>query len=166
MPILIAGFGNLLLGDDGFGVEVVKNLASVGLPSHVQTVDVGIGGMEMLLQLKNGFEEIIVVDAVRRGQAPGTFYLFNPKEEELNLEKTETINPHVAEPVAAMRMAKQLGILPAKVTIVGCEPESCTLGIGLSAAVRATVNQAVAKILELIKQSEKCPLFFSPIQQG
>jgi hydrogenase maturation protease len=163
MAVMIAGFGNLLLGDDGFGVEVIKKLTSTALPSHVQTIDVGIGGMEMVLRLKNGFDEIIVVDAARRGQAPGTLYVFSPKEEELNLDKNEAINPHVAEPAAALRMAKKLGILPQKITVVGCEPESCALGIGLSASVKAVLSEAVTTILELVDQKEKHPpLFCSP----
>ena len=153
MAILIAGFGNLLLGDDGFGVEVIKNLNSTALPSHVQTIDVGIGGMEMVLRLKNGFDEMIVVDAVRRGKAPGTLYVFSPSEQELDLGTDQTLNPHVAEPTAAMRMAKKLGILPPKVTVVGCEPESCSLGPGLSISVTAAAGQAAKTIRMLVDQA-------------
>jgi hydrogenase maturation protease len=162
MGILIAGFGNLLLGDDGFGVEVIRSLTATSLPCHVQAIDVGISGMEMIFRLQEGIDEIIIVDVVRRGQVPGSIYVFTPTEQKESPEKNEVLNPHVAEPAAAMRMAKQLGILPPKVTVVGCEPESCALGIGLSASVRATVNQAVTTILELVDQKGKHSLSLSP----
>ncbi len=75
---LIVGFGNVLLGDDGFGVEVVRRLAATDLPAHVHLLDVGIGGIHCVLQLMEGFDAIIVVDAVRHGEPPGTLYVFAP----------------------------------------------------------------------------------------
>lgn len=153
MTTLIAGFGNVLLGDDGFGVHVIKRLAAMTLPSHVQTMDVGIGGMELVLRLKTGFDEVIVVDAVRRGETPGTLFVFAPNERELNRDSGKALNPHVAEPLAAMRMAKTLGVLPAAITVVGCEPENCSPGIGLSAAVSAAIDPSLNVIRKLVEQT-------------
>jgi hydrogenase maturation protease len=148
--IVVAGFGNVLLGDDGFGVEVIKRLQSLTLPARVEAFDIGIGGMELVLKLMDGFNEMIVVDAVRRGNAPGTLYLFRPSEADLYFRPEERIDPHLAEPTGSMRMALKLGILPEKICIVGCEPEICALGLGLSRPVRAAVEDAVEKILEMI----------------
>lgn len=152
MAILIAGFGNVLLGDDGFGVEVIKRLGKMALPGHTQTMDVGIGGMELVLRLKYGFEEVIIVDAVRRGQAPGTLYQFAPSAEELNQQNNEPLNPHVAEPLAALRMARKLGALPAVITVVGCEPQSCAPGIGLSLPVILAIDPSVKAISQLVNR--------------
>lgn len=151
--LVIAGFGNVLLGDDGFGVEVVKRLQSLPLPVHVEAFDIGIGGMELVLKLMDGFTEMIVVDAVRRGKAPGTVYLFPPSDADLHLHKSDRVDPHLAEPTGAMKMARRLGILPAKILVVGCEPENCALGLGLSRPVRTAVDEAVEKICGMIGHS-------------
>ena len=148
--IAVAGFGNVLLGDDGFGVEVIKRLRNFPLPAEVETLDIGIGGLELVLKLMDGFNEMIVVDAVRRGNAPGTLYLFPPGEADLYCRPEERIDPHLAEPTGSMRMALKLGILPKKIVVVGCEPESCALRLGLSRPVRAAVEDAVEKIRDII----------------
>jgi hydrogenase maturation protease len=155
--IAVAGFGNVLLGDDGFGVEVIKRLQSLKLPTRVECFDIGIGGMELVLKLMDGFNEMIVVDAVRRGNAPGTLYLFPPSEADLYFRPEERIDPHLAEPTGSMRMALKLGILPEKIVIVGCEPESCALGLGLSRPVRVAVEDAVEKIREMIGRTFNAP---------
>ena len=147
---LIVGFGNVLLSDDGFGVEVVKRLADSGLPTHVETMEVGIGGMDLVLKLMDGFEAVIVVDAVSRGQPPGTLYCFPPDAADLHLCAGESIDPHFAEPTRAMQLAGVLGYLPNNVTVVGCEPASCELGMSLTHAVHAAVDRAVETFREMV----------------
>jgi hydrogenase maturation protease len=147
---LIVGFGNVLLGDDGFGVEVIKRLTFSELPPGVETMEVGIGGVHFVLRLMEGFEAVIVVDAVRRGQPPGTLYVFTPGAADLGVHGGQSIDPHFAEPARAMQLARALGFLPDKVTVLGCEPESCQLGISLSVAVDAVVDRAVEKIRAMV----------------
>jgi len=147
---LIAGFGNVLLGDDGFGVEVIKRLAASDLPPHIKTLDVGIAGMHVVLQLIEGFDAVIVVDAVTRGQPPGTLYVFIPSEADLDFDSGERIDPHFAEPVRALKLARALGLLPEHVTVVGCEPLSCQLGMSLSVAAKAAVDSAVETIRDMV----------------
>ena len=147
---LIVGFGNVLLGDDGFGVEVIKRLAASALQPGVETMDVGIGGMHFVLRLMEGFEAVIVVDAVRRGQPPGTLYVFTPAAADLGVHGGRRIDPHFAEPARSMQLARALGFLPEKVTVLGCEPESCQLGISLSLAVDAAVDRAVERIRDMV----------------
>src|SRR5262245_36201085 len=149
MKTLIAGFGNVLLGDDGFGVHVIKHLAAMTLPNHVQTMDVGIAGMELVLRLKIGFDEVIVIDAVRRGEAPGTLYVFAPSPADLSRDSNEALRPLGAGPVAAIRQATTLDVLPEAISLVGCEPENCSPGNGLGAAVRAAVEQSLSVSREL-----------------
>jgi hydrogenase maturation protease len=148
---LIAGFGNVLRGDDGFGVEVVTRLACSTLPPHVEILDVGIGGMHFILKLMEGFTEAIVVDAIKGYGAPGTLYIFPPAADDLHVRTEEQIDPHVTEPVRAMQLAAALGILPAQVTLVGCEPEDCEVRIGLTRAVDAAVDCAVEAIQRLVR---------------
>jgi hydrogenase maturation protease len=147
---LIAGFGNMLRGDDGFGVEVVNRLGASALPAHIQTMDVGIGGMHFVLRLMEGFEVVIVVDAVNHGQLPGTLYVFTPTEADLGLDSEEWLDPHFAEPARSLKFAKALGFLPGQVTVVGCEPESCHLGECLSLSVSVAVDCAVQIIRDMV----------------
>jgi len=147
---LIVGFGNVLLSDDGFGVEVVQRLAASKLPPPIETMDVGIGGMHFMLRLMEGFTALIVVDAVQRGQPPGTLYVFTPGTDDLAIQSGERVDPHCAEPTRSMKLAKALGFLPEKVTVVGCEPATCHLGIGLTVAIDSAVERAVEHIRELV----------------
>jgi hydrogenase maturation protease len=147
---LIVGFGNVLLGDDGFGVEVVRRLTAHALPAHVETLDVGIGGMHFVLRLMEGFEAVVIVDAVKGGQPPGTLYVFTPGDLGHAVHAGEGIDPHLAEPLQGIKLVKALGCLPGKITIVGCEPASCELGMGLTSAVHAAVDQAIEKIHHMV----------------
>ncbi len=147
---LVAGFGNLLLGDDGFGVEVVRRLAEDPLPAGAEILEVGIGGMELVYGLMNGCGRLVIVDAVRRGHPPGTIYVFQPSEADLETGSETVIDPHFAEPTRAMKVAKKLGYLPDDVTIVGCEPQRCDLDLALSPPVRAAVDQAVVRVREVL----------------
>ena len=150
MKTLVAGFGNLLLGDDGFGVEVIRRFVARGVPQSVEAVEVGIGGFDFVLKLMDGFERVVVVDLVRRGGAPGTVTAFVPCAAETTLRSGERIDPHIAEPSRAMRLARQLNVLPASITVVGCEPASCDVGIGLTPQVAEGVERALDAIDSVI----------------
>jgi hydrogenase maturation protease len=147
---LIAGFGNVLFGDDGFGVEVIKRLAASDLSPHIKILDVGIAGMHFVLQLIEGFDAVIMVDAGKRGQPPGTPYVFTPSEADLDLHSGERIDPHFAEPVRSLKLARALGLLPEHVIVVGCKPLSCELGMSLSVSTKAVVDSAVEAIRDML----------------
>jgi hydrogenase maturation protease len=147
---LIGGFGHELLGDDGFGVEIARRLAARKLPPHIQTIDVGIAGLYFVLELMDGFDAVIVVDAMKGGQPPGTLYVFTPGTAEGDLLSQDYIDPHVAEPAQALKLARALGLLPADVTVVGCEPASCRLGMPLSVWASAAVDRAVQTIQAMV----------------
>ncbi len=151
MKTLIAGFGNVLLGDDGFGVEVVRRLTPDHLPADTEAIEVGIGGFNFVLKLLDRYERTLVIDAVHRGDVAGTVYVFTPSEEELSLGASERLDPHLAEPSRALRLAQQLKVLPPLVTVIGCEAKTTELGIGLSEAVRAAVPLAVEKVLVILR---------------
>lgn len=150
MKTLVAGFGNLLLGDDGFGVEVIRRLSARGVPESVEVVEIGIGGFDFVLKLMDGFERVVVVDLVRRGNPPGTVVTFTPCAADTTLRQGERIDPHFAEPSRAMKLARQLNVLPAAITVVGCEPARCDVGIGLTPHVAAGVERALEAIDSVI----------------
>jgi hydrogenase maturation protease len=75
---LVAGIGNIFLGDDGFGVEVATRLAGADLPGGVKVVDYGIRGMHLAYDLSSGYDAAILVDATARGGEPGTIYVIEP----------------------------------------------------------------------------------------
>ena len=152
--LLIAGVGNIFLGDDGFGVEVAKRLASRQLPDGVRVADFGIRGIHLAFELlEKGYETTILVDATPRGGKPGTVYLIEPDMEGLGV--SGPADAHGMDPAAVFRMLETLGGTPGRVLIVGCEPATTEEEIGLSQPVAAGVEEAVSLILNLIEKEEK-----------
>jgi len=155
--ILVAGIGNIFLGDDAFGVEVVRRLADVQLPELVRVADFGIRGFDLAYALQDGYENTILVDACPHGEAPGTLYVIEPDLEGLDDPEIPhaAIEAHAMNPVSVLRMARAMNIEVKNVLLVCCEPE--TLGgeqgqMGLSAAVEAAVDHAVKLVESIINK--------------
>ncbi|MGA9543816.1 MAG: hydrogenase maturation protease [Candidatus Sulfotelmatobacter sp.] len=154
--ILVAGIGNIFLGDDAFGVEVVRRLANATLPEAVRVADFGIRGFDLAYALQDGYETTILVDACPHGEAPGTLYVIEPDLKALDDPETPqaVIEAHAMNPVSVLRMARAMNIEIKGILVVGCEPE--TLGgdegrMGLSAPVQAAVEEAVRLVKSLIE---------------
>ena len=154
--ILIAGIGNIFLGDDAFGVEVVRRLATANVPKAVRVADFGIRGFDLAYALQDGYETTVLVDACPHGEAPGTLYVIEPDLKALDDPETPqpVIEAHAMNPVSVLRMARAMNIEMKSVLLVGCEPE--TLGgdegqMGLSATVEAAVEEAVNLVKSLIE---------------
>ncbi|HUA43148.1 MAG TPA: hydrogenase maturation protease [Streptosporangiaceae bacterium] len=154
--LLIAGVGNIFLGDDGFGVEVATRLAAAELPDWVHVVDYGIRGMHLAYDLADGYNSAILVDAMARGGEPGTIYVIEPDrasvpaESGAGLAANPLFNAHGMQPDVVLGM---LGLLDAgdrQVLVVGCEPACVDPGIGLSDTVAAAVDKAVLVVLDLV----------------
>lgn len=160
--ILIAGFGNLLRGDDGFGVTVVQRLSAYqdqkGFPDGVKVMEVGISGISLVQELMIGYDVLLVIDAVDRGEKPGTTFQIEPSIKDLSAIDFEAqreflSDMHYTEPSRALALAKALGVLPARVFILGCQPITTEeLGIGLSPSVNRAAVKAVEQIHELIQE--------------
>lgn len=154
--ILVAGIGNIFLGDDGFGVEVVRRLANLKLPNNVLVNDFGIRGFDLAYALQDGYETTILVDACPHGEAPGTLYVIEPDLTALDDSAAPPVaDAHAMNPVSVLRMARAMNIEVRNVLLVGCEPEN--LGgeegrIGLSAPVEAAVEDAVKLVQSLIEK--------------
>jgi hydrogenase maturation protease len=152
--ILVAGIGNIFLGDDAFGVEVARRLTDRKLPEAVRVADFGIRGFDLAYALQDGYETTILVDACPRGNAPGTLYVIEPDLKALEGSSPQaTIEAHAMNPESVLRMAQAMNIEVKNLLVVGCEPEA--LGgeegqIGLSTPVEAAVDEAVKLVESLI----------------
>ena len=145
--MLVAGVGNIFLGDDGFGVEVARRLAKLDLPDGVAVGDYGISGMHLAYDLADGVETAILVDAMPRGGEPGTVYVVEPERRAADVP---VIDGHGMQPDVVLGLLKTLGADVGRVLIVGCEPATAEPGMELSAPVAAAVDDAVRIVLELI----------------
>ncbi|MEU4249029.1 hydrogenase maturation protease [Amycolatopsis sp. NPDC026612] len=145
--VLVAGIGNIFLSDDGFGVEVIKELEGTDLPEWVQIADYGIAGMHLAYDLLGGYDTTILLDATPHGRPPGTLSLIEADTED-NAAVTQ-IDAHGMQPDAVFRLLRLLGGDAGRVLLVGCEPACLDEGIGLSPEVTAAVPAAVRAVTEL-----------------
>jgi hydrogenase maturation protease len=146
MRTLIAGFGNELRGDDGFGVAVIHRLEERP-PEGADLIEVGTAGLRMAQQLLSGYDRLIVVDAMARGGKAGTLYVLQVE----SVEKAAEVDLHLAVPSRALSVAQALGALPKQVFLVGCEPfQVDELSTTLTPAVRAAVEGAIHEIQVLL----------------
>jgi hydrogenase maturation protease len=154
--VLVAGIGNVFLGDDGFGVETVRALSAHPLSGHVEVVDFGVRGVHLAYQLLDGYDTLVLVDATARGGAPGTLYLIEAGAAGPVAPGAAVLDGHHMSPDAVLAL---LGTLcagtgstpPRRTLVVGCEPACVEEGIGLSAPVAAAVPEAVRMLLELLR---------------
>ena len=155
MTILVAGIGNVFMGDDGFGVAVAGRLAARPLRPGVVLMDAGIRGIDLTYALTDGHDAAILVDATPRGRAPGTLYVLEPALPEVTPEGA-LLDSHDLDPAKVLVLARALGALPRVVRIVGCEPSRVgTLDepvFGLSDEVTAAVDHAVELVEELVRE--------------
>ena len=152
--ILVAGIGNAWLKDDGFGGEVVKRLEARKLPEEAAVFDFGTGGLDLAYEVMRGYDALILVDVSRQGGAPGTLYVMEAREEDIDagIEDGQVINPHGMDPQTVLRFVKTLGAWPGKVIVVACEPaEVEDMGIGLTEQVERAVEGAVDLVAETIE---------------
>jgi hydrogenase maturation protease len=153
--ILVAGIGNIFLGDDGFGCEVLKRLTGRTWPDSVRLVDFGIRGFDLAYALMDGYDVTVFVDATPRGGRPGTLYVIEPELNELDkLNQHEMmVETHGMNPMKVLAMVKSMGGGFKRIVLVGCEP--ATFGpeegqMGLSDVVDGAVDEAVKVVESLV----------------
>jgi hydrogenase maturation protease len=150
--VLIAGVGNIFLGDDGFGVEVLRRIAELGVPENVCARDFGIRGFDLVYALMEEWDLVILVDVTERGGAPGHLYVIEHAAEDRSEAGQTSLDPHGMHPVRALGLVRTMGSQAPPMIVIGCEPED--LGgeegkMGLSDAVTAVVDQAAALALRM-----------------
>jgi hydrogenase maturation protease len=155
--ILVAGIGNIFLGDDGFGVEVASRLARRTLPEGVRVADFGIRGFDLAYALMEGYESTILIDAYPGQATPGTLSVIEPDLVDLNSTNSAAgfVEPHAMNPVNVLRMAAGMGAKLQRILLVGCVPG--TLGpeegqMGLSQPVSAAIEDAVELVQSLVSR--------------
>jgi hydrogenase maturation protease len=157
MKVLVAGMGNVLRGDDGFGVAVADLLEAEGVPEGVRVLELGIGGIHLVQELLDPQDAVVVVDAVDLDRPPGSVVVIRPEVKDVAamslLERhDELADMHYATPSRALMLARAMAILPETVWIVGCQPEDADrIGIGLSRVVAAAVGVAAAEVRQLVR---------------
>jgi hydrogenase maturation protease len=163
--VLVAGVGNVLRGDDGFGIAVVQHLARrPDLSPTVTVVEIGIGGISLVHELLSGYNVLLIVDALDRGGAPGTIYLLEPQVPDLAqwpFEQRQDFlaDMHMTTPSRALILARALGVLPPTVYLLGCQPTTCDdLIIGLSEPVERAVAPCVERLVSEIHRLVDVPV--------
>jgi hydrogenase maturation protease len=154
--ILVAGVGNIFLGDDGFGVEVARRLGAQRFAPGVDIADFGIRGVHLAYQLLEGYDTLILIDAASRGEAPGTIFVLEPDfERPETLPRTQSgflLDAHGMDPEMVLGILKDLGGKVGRVVIVGCEPADISEGMGLSQAAARAVDEACGVVRSLIDE--------------
>ncbi|HEY1853676.1 MAG TPA: hydrogenase maturation protease [Solirubrobacterales bacterium] len=157
--ILVAGVGNAFLADDGFGGAVAAAVESRGVPSGVTVMDFGTGGLDLAYEVMRGYDALVIVDISRQGGEPGTLYVIEPDEAEIDgaIEDGEVINPHGMDPKTVLRFVKSVGGWPGKVVVVACEPSGPVeaMGMVLSEDVAAVVERAVDAVFGQIAELQR-----------
>ncbi len=152
MRVLIAGVGNILRVDDAFGVEVARRLEHEPFPPGVRVVETGIAGIALVQELQEGWDALVVVDAVDHQRAPGTVLLIEPEVVDVQDltwgERSDLLaDMHLATPERVLMLAKAMGILPPTLLMVGCQiADPDAVGQGMTAPVAAAVDIAVQEI--------------------
>ena len=162
MKILVAGVGNVLRGDDGFGVAVAHNLLETNkYGSEVTVFEAGIAGISLVQELMTGYDVLIIVDTVHRGGSPGTIFVIEPEVPELDEKSSNELHQsladaHYSDPSKVLILAKALNVLPPGVFLVGCEPASYDeLAADFSPPVKRAILVALKEIESIIARSRK-----------
>lgn len=156
--ILVAGIGNIFLGDDAFGVEVVRLLLRRRLPDSVSVKDFGIRGFDLAYALLDPWHTVILVDALPRGEAPGTLFVMEPNLAGMGISISPDMafNGHGLDPARVLNLAASIGSVTAQIFIVGCEPQDfgdeLEGRMGLSSPVQAVLEQACDMVERLMER--------------
>jgi hydrogenase maturation protease len=147
--ILIAGIGNIFLGDDGFGPEVLRHVSRrVAGSDGVRATDYGIAGMHLAYDLLEDWNALVLVDAVPNRGSPGTVHVFeaDPIGWRGPPDGPAGLDAHAMDPATVFASLRALGGSPPRTIVVGCEVADTGDGIGLSDPVRAAVPDAVSAV--------------------
>lgn len=145
--VLVAGIGNIFLGDDGFGCEVARRLAAEGqLRGSIRVVDYGIRGMHLAYDLLDGYAALVIVDALPAAKEPGELTLLEVGPDDVG---STPLDAHSMDPVSVLASLGSLGGELPRTYVVGCQPANVEEGIGLTPAVEKAVPAAMAMVTRL-----------------
>jgi hydrogenase maturation protease len=153
--VLVAGIGNIFQTDDAFGVEVVQRLAGRTLPDGVRVEDFGIRGVHLAYELLEGYDALVLIDAVAMGDPPGTLAVIEPEVDTTGAvldASIPAVDAHTMSPDVVLATLANLGGSVEKVLIVGCQPADLQDGMGLTPAVAAAVDDAVEMCCQVVSE--------------
>jgi hydrogenase maturation protease len=156
--ILVAGIGNIFLGDDGFGPEVIRHVPQRLAGPQVRLVDYGIRGMHLAYDLLDGWDALVLIDAAPSRGSPGSVHVLEADREALSA--TAHLDAHSMDPAAVFASLSALGGEPPYTIVIGCEAENVDEGIGLSDSVAAAVPEAVRAVEEVVAR------LLTPVREG
>jgi hydrogenase maturation protease len=154
--VLIAGIGNIFFGDDAFGSEVARRLLQRPWPENIQVADFGIRSIDLIYALLDGYDVTILIDAVSRGESPGTLYVIEPDLSDEQLPQTPQLDGHKMDPLSVLAMVKQMGGRLSRILLLGCEPADMGTAdegrLGMSEPVQAALDEAVRMTESLVRE--------------
>jgi hydrogenase maturation protease len=152
MRTLVAGIGNVFLGDDAFGVRVAERLAREPVTAGVRVLDIGTRARHLAFELLDGgYDTAILVDALARGSAPGTLHVIEPEPSaSAPIAEQPVLDGHSMDPDSVVDFVQRLGGTRTRILIVGCEPAQFEEGVGLSPSVAAAVEEAVTLLRNIL----------------
>jgi hydrogenase maturation protease len=154
--VLVAGIGNVFQSDDAFGVEVATLLAARTLPPGVRVEDFGIRGLHLAYELLEGYDGLIIIDAVPMSEPPGTLAVIAPEFDTVTSSETAgeapVVDAHTMNPDVVLATLRRLGGSVGKILIVGCQPATLQDGMGLTPSVAAVVGDAALLCVQLVSE--------------
>lgn len=156
--LLIAGLGNVFRGDDAFGVEVVKRLADHEFPSHVDVVDFGINGIDLVYALLDRYDAALLFDTFHQDGPPGSIYVVEPEFHDSDPGQSIDLllTPHELDPAQVLRMVRAMHGRCRRIALIGCEPadfgDEWEGKMGCTDAVTAAVEVAVGMTARLVEK--------------
>ena len=146
--ILVAGIGNIFLGDDGFGSEVVRNTDLPQDDPNVRVLDYGIRGMHLAYDLLEEWDTLVLVDAIPSRGEPGTLHVFQADHQ--SGSDTTGLDAHSMDPAAVFASLRAMGGDPPYTVVVGCEAGAVEEGMGLTEPVARAVPRAARAVEEIV----------------
>ncbi|MCM8774482.1 MAG: hydrogenase maturation protease [Candidatus Omnitrophica bacterium] len=149
--ILIIGCGNILLGDEGIGVWVIRELMKMKskLPPNIELLDGGTQGLELIYYIKEA-DRVFIIDAVRAYGEGGEIYRFTPSSYEEKICALGKFSSHDVGLEEIFNIMRQLGI-EKEIIIFGIEPYEIELNMGLSRRMRKKIPKILGVILEEVR---------------
>ncbi len=163
--VLVAGIGNIFFRDDAFGVAVATRLRQQAMPDGVKVEDFGIRGVHLAYELLDGYDALVLIDALPMREAPGTVAVIEPEISPVARdEPVALVEAHSMSPAVVLGMVEALGATLGRVLIVGCQPGVVDEGIGLSEPVVAAIEVGVEAVMDVLE--ELCAVAETVVAEG
>lgn len=143
---LVIGIGNPLMSDDGLGRKALEMLAQQDLPPGVELIELGTPGWGLAANFE-GYQKVVIIDAVRMGQKPGAWRRFSPQEVRF-ISNDASLSLHEPGLAESLELAQALDMLPEEIIIYGVEPANTGFGLELSPQLEETIPSLIINILQ------------------